>query len=216
MNKPIAESGHGGASAPDFELESDGGGRVSLADFEGKWLIVYFYPKDNTPGCTREAQAFTAAVPRLAKRGAAVVGISKDSVKSHCGFRDKYGIRFPLLSDPDLDAHKAYGAWGMKTMYGKKIEGTIRSTFLIAPDGTIARAWKSVKVDGHAEAVEEALREGQEGGGKQSTPAKVAAKADTKSAPAKKAAVAKNAAVAKKAAPAKKTAAKAKKTPARS
>jgi peroxiredoxin Q/BCP len=175
MNKEIAEAGE---PAPDFELESDGGGRVSLADFEGKWLIVYFYPKDNTPGCTREAQAFTASGPRLAKLGAAVLGISKDSVKSHCGFRDKIGIRFPLLSDPDLAAHKAYGAWGMKTMYGKKVEGTIRSTFLVAPDGTIARAWRSVKVDGHADAVEEALREAQ-GGGPSKTPAKA------KKAPAK-------------------------------
>jgi peroxiredoxin Q/BCP len=153
-----------GEQAPNFDLESDGGGRVSLADFSGEWVILYFYPKDNTPGCTREAQAFTSAVPRLKKLGASVVGISKDSVKTHCGFRDKIGIRFPLLSDPDLEAHKAYGAWGTKMMYGKKVEGTIRSTFLIAPDGTVARSWRSVKVDGHAEAVESALREAQAGG----------------------------------------------------
>jgi peroxiredoxin Q/BCP len=152
-----------GATAPKFDLESDEGKRVSLADFAGKWLVLYFYPKDNTPGCTREAQAFTGEAASLKKLGAAVAGVSKDSVKSHCGFRDKIGIRFPLLSDPDLKAHKAYGAWGLKTMYGKKVEGTIRSTFLVSPDGKIARAWSGVKVDGHAEKVLEALREAQQG-----------------------------------------------------
>ncbi len=145
--------------APPFALESDQGKRVSSADFAGKWLVVYFYPKDNTPGCTREAVGFTEALPALKKLGAKVVGISKDSVASHCGFRDKMGIAFPLLSDPDLSVHKAFGAWGKKTMYGKQVEGTIRSTFLIAPDGTIARAWRSVKVDGHVDAVVAALEE---------------------------------------------------------
>jgi peroxiredoxin Q/BCP len=152
-----------GDKAPNFDLESDGGERVSLRAFAGKWLIVYFYPKDNTPGCTREAQDFSSAAPRLKKMGASLVGVSKDSVKAHIGFRDKIGIRFPLLSDPGLDVHKAYGAWGMKTMYGKKVEGTIRSTFLISPDGVIARTWAGVRVDGHVEAVENALREAQGG-----------------------------------------------------
>jgi thioredoxin-dependent peroxiredoxin len=146
-----------GAAAPEFDLESDDGKRLSLEDFDGKWLVLYFYPRDNTPGCTREAQDFTGAAGRLRKLGAEVVGVSKDSVKSHCGFRDKFDIGFPLLSDPDLAAHKAYGAWGPKTLYGKTIEGTLRSTFLIAPDGTIAQIWKSVKVDGHAEKVIAAL-----------------------------------------------------------
>jgi thioredoxin-dependent peroxiredoxin len=155
-----------GAAAPNFDLESDSGQRVSLQRFAGKWLVLYFYPKDNTPGCTREAQSFTGAVATLEKLGAHVVGVSKDSVKSHCGFRDKLGIGFPLLSDPSLEAHKAYGAWGTKTMYGKKIEGTLRSTFLISPEGKIARAWSSVKVDGHADAVVEALREARRGEGK--------------------------------------------------
>jgi peroxiredoxin Q/BCP len=154
--KPAASSP---TLAPKFVLESDQGTRVSLDDFAGKWLIVYFYPRDNTPGCTREAADFTKAAPALKKLGAEVVGISKDSVKSHCGFRDKMGISFRLLSDPDLAAHKAYGAWGTKNMYGKKVEGTIRSTFLVSPEGKIARTWKSVKVDGHAERVIEALRE---------------------------------------------------------
>jgi peroxiredoxin Q/BCP len=146
-----------GAPAPKFELEGDDGARRTLLDFKGKWLVLYFYPRDNTPGCTREAQDFSAAAARLRKLGAEVVGVSKDSVKSHCGFRDKFGLRFPLLSDPDLAAHKAYGAWGTKVMYGKKVEGTLRSTFLIAPDGTVAQVWKSVKVDGHAEKVIAAL-----------------------------------------------------------
>jgi peroxiredoxin Q/BCP len=148
-----------GAAAPKFELESDAGERVRLRDYAGKWLVVYFYPKDSTPGCTREAQEFTAAAARLKKLGAEVVGVSKDSVKSHCSFRDKIGIRFPLLSDPDLAAHKAYGAWGTKNSYGKTSEGVIRSTFLVAPDGKVARAWGSVKVDGHVEKVLEALAE---------------------------------------------------------
>jgi peroxiredoxin Q/BCP len=148
-----------GAKAPAFALESDAAEPVKLGDFKGKWLVVYFYPRDNTPGCTREAQDFTAAAPRLRKLGAEVVGVSKDSVKSHGTFRDKIKIGFPLLSDPDLVAHKAYGAWGTKMMYGKSVEGTLRSTFLVAPDGTIARVWKSVKVNGHADAVVDAIEE---------------------------------------------------------
>ena len=146
------------AHAPPFDLVSDLGKRVTLADFAGKWLVVYFYPRDSTPGCTREAQGFTEALGSLKKLGCQVVGISKDSVASHCTFRDKIGIGFRLLSDPDLAAHKAFGAWGKKTMYGKQVEGTIRSTFLVAPDGTIARAWRSVKVDGHVDAVVAALQ----------------------------------------------------------
>jgi peroxiredoxin Q/BCP len=142
-----------GAAAPEFDLESDSGQRVSLSDFAGQWLVLYFYPRDNTPGCTREAQDFSAAVARLRALGAAVVGVSRDSVKTHCGFRDKIGIRFPLLSDPGLEAHEAYGAWGTKSMYGKKVEGTIRSTFLVAPDGKIASVWSGVKVDGHVDKV---------------------------------------------------------------
>jgi peroxiredoxin Q/BCP len=149
--------------APKFDLESDAGNRVKLADFAGKWLVVYFYPRDNTPGCTREAQDFTKAAAKLKKLGAEVVGVSKDSVQSHCGFKEKIGIAFPLLSDPDLTAHKAYGAWGMKTMYGKKAEGVIRSTFLVSPDGKLARSWTGVKVDGHVDKVLAALQETQSG-----------------------------------------------------
>ncbi|MBV9946621.1 MAG: peroxiredoxin [Myxococcales bacterium] len=142
-----------GSAAPDFDLPRDDGGRAKLDDYAGKWLVLYFYPKDDTPGCTREAQAFSAAAARLRKLGAAVAGVSKDSLKSHCGFRDKYGINFPLLSDPDLAVHRAYGAWGTKVMYGKKVEGVIRSTFLVSPEGTIARGWSGVKVDGHVDKV---------------------------------------------------------------
>jgi thioredoxin-dependent peroxiredoxin len=147
-----------GAKAPNFALESDEGKRIGLGDFSGHWLIVYFYPRDNTPGCTREAMEFTEAGARFKKLGATVIGLSKDSVTSHCGFREKVGITFPLLSDPDLAVHKAYGAWGPKTMYGKKVEGTIRSTFLVAPDGTVAHVWRSVKVDGHVDKVLDTLR----------------------------------------------------------
>ncbi len=154
-----------GDAAPKFDLESDAGTRLTLKDFAGKWLVLYFYPRDNTPGCTREAQGFSEAVNVFKKLGAGVVGISRDSVKSHCGFRDKIGIRFPLLSDPDLVVHKAYAVWGKKVLYGREMEGTIRSTFLISPDGKIARVWNSVKVDGHVEGVVSALREAQAGAG---------------------------------------------------
>lgn len=160
MATPILEAGN---KAPKFDLESDAGGHLTLGDFAGKWLILYFYPKDNTPGCTREAQDFTAAgtLASLKKLGAAVVGVSKDSIKSHCTFRDKFALKFPLLSDPELSVHEAYGAYGEKTMYGKKVQGVIRSTFLIGPDGKIASVWRGVKVDGHVAKVLQALQEAQ-------------------------------------------------------
>jgi peroxiredoxin Q/BCP len=188
-----------GDKAPTFDLESDSGERVALKDFRGQHLVLYFYPKDNTPGCTREAQSFTEAKRKLAAAGAAVVGVSKDSIKSHCGFRDKFKLNFPLLSDPDLAVHRAYEAYGEKMMYGKKVLGTIRSTFLIGPDGTIARAWRSVKVDGHTEAVLEALK----GGGGGSVKASRAAPApSTKVAkPSASAKTAKTSAAAKRKAP---------------
>jgi len=153
-----------GAKAPAFSLESDAGKTVELSDFKGKILVLYFYPRDSTPGCTREAHDFSVAAKKLAKLGASVVGVSKDSIASHCKFRDKEGITFPLLSDPELEAHKAYGAWGDKMMYGKKITGTIRSTFVIGPDGKIARVFSPVKVDGHADAVLAAVSELASGG----------------------------------------------------
>ncbi len=146
-----------GDQAPAFDLESDAGKRVKLDDFKGRSLVVYFYPKDDTPGCTREAQAFNESLDKLAKAGAAVVGVAKDTVASHVKFRDKYSLAFPLLSDPDLTVHNAFGAYGEKTMYGKKVQGTIRSTFIIGPDGKVSRVFGSVKVDGHADKVLEAL-----------------------------------------------------------
>jgi peroxiredoxin Q/BCP len=142
-----------GDIAPPFDLEGTGGANVKLSDFAGKPVVVFFYPKDNTPGCTREAIAFSKMLDEFRGIGASVVGISKDSIKSHCGFRDKHGLKIVLLSDPDLTTHKAYGAWGEKTMYGKKTQGTIRSTFVVGADGHIKEAFRSVKVDGHAEAV---------------------------------------------------------------
>ena len=134
------------------------GETFSLSDLTpaGKALVVFFYPKDSTPGCTREAQGFTASRKAIEKAGAVVVGVSRDSVKSHCSFRDKSGLALPLLSDPERLLHEGFGAWGEKTMYGKKVLGTIRSTFLVK-DGKIAKAWPNVKVDAHIDQVLAAL-----------------------------------------------------------
>ena len=134
------------------------GAAVALADLApaGTTLVLYFYPKDSTPGCTRQAQGFTASREAIAKAGGVVVGVSRDSVKSHCSFRDKFGVAIPLLSDPERLLHEGFGAWGEKTMYGKKVLGAIRSTFLVK-DGTVVRVWPSVKVDGHVEQVVAAL-----------------------------------------------------------
>jgi peroxiredoxin Q/BCP len=147
-----------GDQAKAFALESSRG-PVKLSDAKGKYAVVYFYPRDNTPGCTREAQAFSKAAKAFAKAGAVVYGISKDSVESHGRFADQCGLTIDLLSDPDLATHKAYGAYGEKTMYGKKVLGTIRSTFIVDPVGKIARVFPRVKVDVHAEAVLEAVAE---------------------------------------------------------
>jgi peroxiredoxin Q/BCP len=147
-----------GDEAPDFTLHSRRGPRtLSDAGAKAKYAVVYFYPRDDTPGCTREGQAFSKAIKAFEKAGAVVYGISKDSVESHGKFADKCDITIDLLSDPDLATHKAYGAHGEKTMYGKKVVGTIRSTFIVDPAGKIARVFPSVKVDGHAEKVLEAL-----------------------------------------------------------
>jgi peroxiredoxin Q/BCP len=153
-----------GSKAPAFRLPSDAGTDVSLADYAGRWVVVYFYPRDSTPGCTREAIAFRDAAKQLAKRGAVVLGISRDSIASHCRFRDAQKLTFPLLSDPDASVHGAYGAYGEKTMYGKKIVGALRTTVLVRPDGTVGRVFPSVKVDGHADAVIAAIDELSGGG----------------------------------------------------
>src|SRR4051794_9020716 len=146
-----------GAPAPAFTLPSDTNPKVSLADYKGKWVVLYFYPKDHTSGCTREAIAFEASATALRKKGAVVLGVSRDTVASHCSFKEKQGLAFPLLSDPTAEVHRRYGAFGEKTMYGKKIIGAIRPTALIRPDGTLARLFSNVKVDGHVDAVLRAI-----------------------------------------------------------
>lgn len=145
-----------GAPAPDFELDSTDG-PVSLRGLRGSRVIFYFYPKDDTPGCTKEACSFRDSMQRLAGHGAVVLGVSKDSVESHNRFREKYGLSFPLASDPDNKIATAYGAFGPKSMYGKQVMGTIRSTFLIGADGKIEQIWSPVKVDGHVDQVLAAL-----------------------------------------------------------
>ncbi|WP_437294928.1 peroxiredoxin [Sorangium sp. So ce426] len=175
-----------GDRAPDFSLESDSGKTVGLADFPGKTVVLYFYPKDDTPGCTREAQAFSAALRAFAEAGAVVLGVSRDSVERHRKFRDKYDLGVTLLSDPDLAAHNAYGVYGEKSMYGKKVMGTIRSTFIIGPDRAVKHAFSAVKVDGHADEVLALVRGGGRGEAPPApgarAPAKSAAKAPAKSA----------------------------------
>jgi peroxiredoxin Q/BCP len=199
-----------GDKAPKFDLPSDSGKALGLASFPGKHVVVYFYPRDNTPGCTREAQAFAESARAIGAAGAVVVGISKDSIASHCKFRDQYRLNFPLLSDADLAVHKAFGAYGEKTMYGKKVLGTIRSTFIVDPAGKVAKVFPSVKVDGHAEAVLAAIHE-LRGGAKPAKSTKPAPKPKKSGARAKSAAVK---APAKKAAP-RKTASSPKKPAAR-
>jgi thioredoxin-dependent peroxiredoxin len=139
--------------APDFQLPRDGGGTVSLADYAGSKLVLFFYPRANTPGCTREAIDFTRLSKAFAAAGTAVLGVSADSVKAQDSFRDKHALTIPLLSDERHRMLEAYGAWGEKSLYGRKFEGIIRSTVLIGGDGRIARIWRNVKVDGHADAV---------------------------------------------------------------
>ena len=142
-----------GKKAPAFTMESSDGGKVKLSDFAGKLVVLYFYPRDNTPGCTVEAENFRDAIPALKKLGAVVLGVSKDSIASHCKFRDKYELTFPLLSDPDGKVLEAYGAWGDKVLYGKKSKGIIRSTVLIGKDGKVLKHWPKVSVKGHVDDV---------------------------------------------------------------
>ena len=148
-----------GDPAPDFDLPSDGGGHVRLADFKGRKLVLYFYPKDDTSGCTSEAQAFTAAAADFKAAGAAVVGVSKDSVKSHDRFKAKYALNFPLGADADGAVVERYGVWVEKSMYGRKYMGIERATYLIDGAGRIAKVWRKVKVTGHAAEVLKAVGE---------------------------------------------------------
>lgn len=149
-----------GEMVPEFAAESDGGQRVTAADLRGARAVVYFYPKDDTPGCTTEAKDFTAKKADFDALGVRVYGVSKDTVASHCRFRDKHGLAVTLLSDPSLAMQRAFGAFGEKLMYGKKVEGTIRSTFVVGPDGRVTHVWPAVKVAGHVDAVLAALRAG--------------------------------------------------------
>ncbi len=142
-----------GGKVPAFDLESTIGGRVSLQSLRGERFVLFFYPRDNTPGCTREACDFQDKYDQLKRKGVRVYGVSKDSIRSHEGFRQKFELTFPLLSDPDNVVGKAYGAFGQKKMYGKAVVGTIRSTFLISGDGKLEAVWSPVKVDGHVDAV---------------------------------------------------------------
>ena len=142
-----------GQPAPPFALTDDSGTLRSLADFAGKTLVLYFYPKDDTPGCTTEAQNFRDLHAQFNSQNAEVVGVSADSVASHQKFKAKYGLTFPLLSDPDKKMLEAYGAWGEKNMYGKKSMGIIRSTVVVGPDGNVVKVYPKVKVAGHADAV---------------------------------------------------------------
>lgn len=147
-----------GDKAPDFTLTRDGGAMVSLSDFKGRKLVLYFYPKADTPGCTKEAIAFSALKRAFAKAGTDILGASADPVRAQDKFRDKHDITVPLASDETKKMLSAYGVWGEKSMYGRKFMGVRRTTFLIGPDGRIARVWENVKVPGHAEEVLDAAK----------------------------------------------------------
>ncbi|WP_082077509.1 peroxiredoxin [Bradyrhizobium sp. LTSPM299] len=147
-----------GAKAPSFTLPRDGGGSVSLKDFADRKLVLFFYPRANTPGCTREAIDFTRLNQAFADAGAAVLGVSADTVKAQESFRNKHKLSIPLISDETHQMLEAYGAWGEKSMYGKTFLGIIRTTVLIDSKGKVARVWRHVKVDGHADQVLEAVR----------------------------------------------------------
>ena len=146
-----------GDAAPDFELPAEGG-RVRLKDHLGRKVVLYFYPKDDTSGCTRQAVGFSALKRAFADAGAEILGISPDSPASHAAFKAKHGLGIALASDEDKAALRAYGVWVEKSMYGRRYMGVERTTFLIGPDGRIARVWRKVKVPGHAEEVLDAVR----------------------------------------------------------
>ena len=146
-----------GEALPEFDLATGGGGRLSRGDLQGRRTVLYFYPKDDTTGCTLEAREFTALLPQFQAKGVQVVGVSPDSEKSHDRFTAKCDIGFPLLSDPDKQLCSAMGVWVEKSMYGRTYMGVERSTFLVGPDGRVEREWRKVKAGGHAEQVLEAL-----------------------------------------------------------
>jgi peroxiredoxin Q/BCP len=149
MRKPLAE----GDKAPSFRLDRDGGGKVASSNFKGRIFVLYFYPKDDTSGCTKEAIGFTEKLAQFEKAGASIIGVSKDSVAAHDKFKTKHKLAVTLASDPDGAVCEAYGTWKEKNLYGRKYMGIERSTFLVGPDGRIAKAWRKVKVPGHVDEV---------------------------------------------------------------
>ncbi|MCA8949514.1 MAG: peroxiredoxin [Planctomycetes bacterium] len=193
-----------GRAAPAFTLPDQDGQPVALADLRGRWVVLYFYPRDDTPGCTVEACEFTAALPDFRALDAEVFGCSADSASAHTKFIAKHALGIRLLTDADRSVMQRYGAFGKKKMYGKEVEGVIRSTVLIAPDGTVAQHWPTVRAAGHAEQVRSALAALQ--GGAAAPAKKAAKKAATKKTAAKKTAAKKK--TAKKKAVQKKTAKK--------
>ena len=157
MAKPIELKLKEGDPAPSFTANTNGGGKLALSDFKGKYVILYFYPRDNTPGCTKEACAFRDEHAAFKKKGAVVLGVSTDSPKSHDGFAEKYQLPFTLVADEDKKIVQAYGAWGEKGFLGRKYQGTHRVTFLIGPDGRIRKIWPAVKPAEHAREILVAL-----------------------------------------------------------
>ncbi|MBP2029581.1 peroxiredoxin Q/BCP [Methanohalophilus levihalophilus] len=146
-----------GQEAPEFCLPDQDGDQVCLNDFNGKWVVLYFYPKDNTQGCTLEAMAFTGLENKFKERNAVILGVSKDSTASHQRFREKKELTITLLSDEKVEVNKLYDVWQLKKMAGKEYMGTVRTTFLIDPDGKVANVWNKVRAKGHAEDVLETL-----------------------------------------------------------
>lgn len=147
-----------GDKAPDFTLPADGGRQISLRELQGKSVVLYFYPKDDTPGCTTEAIGFSEAIDDFEAAGAVIIGVSKDSVAKHDKFRDKHELKVVLASDEAGDTVEAYGAWVEKNMYGRTYMGIERCTYLIGPDGVIRQVWRKVKVKGHVDSVLEAVK----------------------------------------------------------
>ncbi|RAM50088.1 MAG: thioredoxin-dependent thiol peroxidase [Hapalosiphonaceae cyanobacterium JJU2] len=148
-----------GEKAPDFTLPNQDGNLASLADFQSSWLILYFYPKDDTPGCTTEAREFTDLSHEFSALGATIVGVSPDTEKSHCKFTQKHNLSIQLLSDPEHQVCETYGVWQLKKFMGKEYMGVVRSTFLITPDSKLAYVWTNVKVKNHVQAVLAKLQE---------------------------------------------------------
>ncbi|MCY3734659.1 MAG: thioredoxin-dependent thiol peroxidase [Chloroflexi bacterium] len=150
-----------GDQAPDFELADQDGKVHKLADYAGQTVVLYFYPRDNTPGCTKQACSFRDDMDEISAEGAVVLGVSTDTAESHQKFIDQYDLNFPLLVDSDAEVATRYGAWGEKTLYGRKSIGMTRATFVIGPDGVLSKVWKRAKAADHGQAVLKALRTGR-------------------------------------------------------